>query len=101
MTGRTPGPWTIQRRGRDDNWIVADAEGTPIAELWYVSSTETPANAQLLAAAPDLLSAAVATLSRIETLLSHPEPEVIMDDFLTGAAEYLRDAIGKATERDE
>jgi len=54
----SPSPWTTYTPGipcgNKDRWIV-DGKGRTIAVVWY--DKNTPANARLIAAAPDLLAA--------------------------------------------
>jgi hypothetical protein len=55
----TPGPWA--HAGRKGGWDGVDAaDGTPICNLEY----NNPANATLIAAAPDLLAIAMNILDR-------------------------------------
>ena len=55
LTKHTPGPWVIGKQ--DHDVITVDtANGTAICDV-YVDSDDRPANANLIAAAPDLLEA--------------------------------------------
>jgi len=51
----TPGPWVIGKQDHDVV-MVDTTSGTAICDV-YVDSDERPANARLIAAAPDLLEA--------------------------------------------
>lgn len=58
----TPGPWSID--SNDAQWITADCDGLVVAEIPYGEGNEgdrhhevNDANAQIIAAAPDLLEA--------------------------------------------
>ncbi len=54
MTKHTPGPWHV------DAQYICRADGVAIADVWQsmeVSGEDTEANARLIAAAPDLLTA--------------------------------------------
>lgn len=68
MTKRSPslGPWTTYTPGipcgNKDRWIV-DGKGRTIAVVWY--DKNTPANARLIAAAPDLLAACDAMAAQL------------------------------------
>ena len=58
LTKHTPGPWIIGKQ--DHDVITVDtANGTAICDV-YVDSDDRPANARLIAAAPDLLEALLA-----------------------------------------
>ena len=54
-TKHTPGPWVIGKRDHDVV-MVDTASGTAICDV-YGESDDRPANARLIAAAPDLLAA--------------------------------------------
>ena len=61
LTKHTPGPWIIGKQ--DHDVITVDtANGTAICDV-YVDSDDRPANANLIAAAPDLLEALLAAQS--------------------------------------
>ena len=61
MTKHMPGPWVIGKQ--DHDVIMIDtANGTAICDV-YVDSDDRPANARLIAAAPDLLEALLAAHS--------------------------------------
>lgn len=79
MSAHTPGPWTcsVAADGKGDYGILAkdDVLGyVVIAEVFhnirerFESSTETKPNAQLIAAAPELLAALQAVLHDCENL---------------------------------
>ena len=58
LTKHTPGPWVIGKQ--DHDVITVDTtNGTAICDV-YVDSDDRPANASLIAAAPDLLEALLA-----------------------------------------
>lgn len=81
----SPGPWTLA-----DGYIIADADGSDVAQ-WYASeSTEEQdlANARLIAAAPDLMDACLAALSQ----LTEDRAEYLEQDIA-----QLRAAVAKAT----
>ena len=84
MTKHTQGPWTIGKQ--DHDVIMIDtANGTAICDV-YGDSVDQPANARLIAAAPDLLEA-------LETLY---RAVCIADADLRYGEELARAAIAKA-----
>lgn len=58
MSGHTPGPWAVVNRGGMLN-VSAPRHGGAIVSLGVPRSGERMANANLIAAAPDLLAALV------------------------------------------
>ena len=54
MSQHTPGPWKVVPYEKDSAWECIEARG---AHLACVSKAENPANARLIAAAPELLAA--------------------------------------------
>jgi hypothetical protein len=89
-TKHTPGPWlaTVTDTtcgGEPAIWEITDKHGGVIAE----DISYNPANANLIASAPDMLDA----LQRIESSLEH-EPE-IYSDILSVARAAIAKAIGK------
>ncbi len=60
-TEHTPAPWTIQHGESRRVYLINDREGRAIGEIVY-TDTRNPSDAQLIAAAPDLLAALVALL---------------------------------------
>lgn len=58
-TKHTPGPWVIRDGGFEPCEIVAESEnrGLPVARVWSTDFFFGKANARLIAAAPDLLTA--------------------------------------------
>jgi len=63
MSKHTPGPWTAEPNGGDDDdmrrlYICTDMGArTALAEAYSVDHGDPEANARLIAAAPDLLAA--------------------------------------------
>ena len=93
MNTHTPGPWTRAQYGNLDRWAVM-ASGQTIAELdselsnFLRNDHETrDANARLMAAAPELLTA----LESLLTAATGELPETWV------CFEMARDAIAKAT----
>lgn len=70
-TKHTPGPWTLRERG---DWIEVIADGRPVAIGAVVDRSDPStvslgfANANLIAAAPDLLEIAKTTLGNVMSL---------------------------------
>ena len=60
-TEHTPAPWTIQHGESRRVYLINDRKGHAIGEIVY-TDTRNPSDAQLIAAAPDLLAALVALL---------------------------------------
>jgi hypothetical protein len=63
----SPSPWTTYTpqlpHGNKDRWIV-DGKGRMIAVVWY--DKNTPANARLISAAPNLLAGLEAVLECVQ-----------------------------------
>lgn len=55
-TEHTPGPWTIQHGASPRVYLINGPQGHAVGEVVY-SDTRNPSDAQLIAAAPDLLEA--------------------------------------------
>lgn len=83
-TKHTPGPWVIGKHDHDVV-MVDTASGTAICDV-YGDSDDRPANAHLIAAAPDLLEA-------LETLY---RAVCIADADLRPGEQLAREAIAKA-----
>ena len=60
-TEHTPAPWTIQHGESRRVYLINNREGHAVGEIVY-ADTRNPSDAQLIAAAPDLLAALVALL---------------------------------------
>ena len=90
-TQHTPGPWLYAQEGVDAFGIV-QPDGHSIVHLVALqnstSASHLPANARLIAAAPDLLDA-------LKDMLDNHEDACT--GYGEGAAEKARDAIAKAT----
>jgi hypothetical protein len=83
-TEHTAGPWTVSKPS--GNYIDAPASKGSIAALTF---SATPADARLIAAAPDLLAALQEVLCDLDTLREPYRNEAI--------CERVRAAIAKAT----
>lgn len=55
-TDHTPAPWTIQHGHSSRVYLINNDKGHALGEIVY-TDTRNPADAQLIAAAPDLLRA--------------------------------------------
>lgn len=88
----SPSPWTTYTPGipcgNKDRWIV-DGKGRTIAVVWY--DKNTPANARLIAAAPDLLAVVCEMLGAAETDLLDDKSNVWRSAMISARA-----AINKA-----
>jgi hypothetical protein len=96
----TPGPWEFVKSYKQDknHWyavvFTAQHTGKPhtprAAEAQGITKDECDANARLIAAAPDLLSA---------LMLYVGEPDEWADAQLTGRAQIARAAVAKAMQK--
>ena len=82
----TPGPWTIQHGASPRVYLIDSPQGHAIGEIVY-SDTRNPSDAQLIAAAPDLLQA----LNGMLQLFADTQD---MEDYET--VQFARAAIYKA-----
>jgi hypothetical protein len=64
-TEHTPAPWTIQHGETRRVYLINDKAGNAIGEIVY-TDTRNPSDAQLIAAAPELLAALEWALRQIE-----------------------------------
>lgn len=83
----TPGPWTIQQQGPDEQIYVIQEDGMRFICRMEECYSEQNANANLIAAAPDLLT----SLQRLYDATYGKTDLVCPLDF-----EHARKAIGKA-----
>lgn len=95
MNTHTPGPWRIGRNHSvvtdtpDEQVVIRGDHAAETIDFYgghVIAETVTPANAALIAAAPDLLSVARAALIVLESQLTPPE----------WICRQLREAIEKA-----
>lgn len=100
MSGFTPGPWVIGRSGHGRPYQVETAGGLCITKWGGISrpaSAEGEANAQLIAAAPELLDALESL--KCELILSDVDMDYIESHFrpwLDKAAAAIAKARGTA-----
>jgi hypothetical protein len=95
--GHTPGPWVWEPEtgGAQDVLAPNEPKGHKlVAVVW--GNTNIPANARLIAAAPDMLEALRSALSLIEAISDGRIAEVHGDIDDTGS--LVCDAIAKATQ---
>ncbi len=99
ITKHTPGPWYVMPIEKTDvTWVLArgedsfrgengDPEQAPLAEL-DSRKAATPANARLIAAAPELLQVVSMLLDAIEDARSYAPvyPDSLLADFARAAA---------------
>lgn len=93
MSKHTPGPWIIVDTQRGDaivNALIDDESGAAMYDPIVDGGIDTEANAQLIAAAPDLLAACEAAESWFSGSALSAQEQVLV--------EQLRAAIAKATE---
>ena len=98
-TNHTPGPWTIANGHDARVYLIDDARGHAVGELVYADARK-PADARLIAAAPDLLAA-------LEELIAEWDATHADEDHRTGytldtgGIRMARDAIARATGADQ
>ena len=95
MSKHTPGPWIIYDTGnRAETYGVESTNGTAV--VWYGSNEKEGirklADAQLIAASPDLLAACQAAIEELEHVRDNADG-VDLEDTISA----LQDAICKAT----
>jgi DNA-binding helix-hairpin-helix protein with protein kinase domain len=94
MSGHTPGPWMLSRGAQADAFAVEAASRT-VAHVKH--APESGANADLIAAAPDLLAA----LLDVETVMAraiYPKPDA-PPEHPWSVLQRVRGAIAKADGR--
>jgi hypothetical protein len=99
MSKHTPGPWTAEPNGGDDDdlrklFICANTGAeTTIAEVFTGLEEDAEANAALIAAAPDLAEAVRELLATHPAAYREPGP---IDNRTDNAIKIARAAIAKA-----
>ena len=87
----TPAPWKIDAAHSSRVLLLNDAKGYAIGEI---VDTRNPDNAQLIAAAPDLLEALCTALPFVE---DHEDSDIYKRGAVARAVAEIRAAIDKAT----
>lgn len=87
----TPAPWKIDAAHSTRVLLLNDAKGYAIGEI---VDTRNPANARLIAAAPDLLEALCTALPFVE---DHEGSDIYKSGAVARAVAQIRAAIDKAT----
>ena len=87
----TPAPWKIDGAHSTRVLLINDAKGYAIGEI---VDTRNPANAKLIAAAPDLLEALLTALPYVE---DHEGSNVYKRGAVARAVAQIRAAIEQAT----
>lgn len=87
----TPAPWKIDGAHSTRVLLINDAKGYAIGEI---VDTRNPANAKLIAAAPDLLEALLTALPYVE---DHEGSNVYKRGAVDRAIKQIRTAIEQAT----
>lgn len=99
MSAHTPAPWSVEidHHNNAPEYIRANANGEmyDLASVLCDETGNATANARLIAAAPDLLAAALCALADFEGILPEFDPEREHPAWETLAE--LRAAIAKAT----
>lgn len=88
-TNYTPGPWAIAPGVDRRVHLINDRKGGAIGEIVY-ADTRNPADARLIAAAPDLLAT-------LRELVQYVRDEFSCSHPLTEAADRAHAAIARAT----
>lgn len=103
MSKRTPGPWMVATCRAGSMLAVIDQEGSIIAELvqWRTSTNpqirqEPPANAQLMAAAPELLEACEAHMAALGSKIRDGKDRPEYAEAIYQAQKKMIAAIAKA-----
>ena len=102
--GHTPGPWEVAPPGYvDEHYAVLDGFGHTASVYGYPEQEAVAlANANLIAAAPELLAACTAVANDCERLIEGDDFSGMSDAELFGAFVHtLRSAIAKAEGRSE
>jgi hypothetical protein len=86
MTNHTPGPWTIESGVSNRVYLLNNAKGHAIGEIIF-AETRRPADARLIAAAPELLNI-------LQTIASS---NIVMGVMHEKYRDFIRAAIAKAT----
>jgi hypothetical protein len=97
----TPGPWIVkENRAYKTSWLIYDQEGNQLAQVanWQDKTFNCDAeiNANLIAAAPDLLEALLEAEAGLEFAGADKEPEGQFVPAPTLALRIVRAAIAKA-----
>jgi len=91
----TPAPWKIDGAHSTRVLLINDAKGHAIGEI---VDTRNPANAKLIAAAPDLLEALLTALPYVEDHANdHAQSGVYKSGAVARAVAQIRAAIEQAT----
>ncbi len=96
MNKHTLGPWTTKPEPMTGGtWEVLNSESLAVASVWpgELGADVVPANARLIAAAPDLLSALSGAVQWLGDLLAEEDPDGFVE-----AMQPLTDALVKATD---
>lgn len=95
-TEHTPGPWTIQHGHSSRVYLINNPQGHAVGEIVY-SDTRNPADAQLIAAAPDLLAAlmqATAALKWARDIIQDVPPKSQFSETIKESDEAIYKAMG-------
>jgi len=99
-TQHTPGPWTLNTKTRSDMRITNGEKGFVIAEVttgiarFIGNLSEAEANAQLIAAAPQLASDLVGIAKALIRVLDKYNPDSIEYEWISVANEAIFKATG-------
>jgi hypothetical protein len=89
------GPWEVFQSGRDEALYVASHKGNVVA---FLAPEDEDENADLIAAAPDMLAALVAAIDcGMIPITSAKEGGAAVHSIQVRVADQIRDAIAKAT----
>lgn len=100
----SPGPWTIAEsspRSNQDNISIRDADGTSICRCWKnkLETEQVQANAQLVAASPELLDALKMGVLFVDSIMSQLGRVAcdigLLNEFLCSARPAIHKAEGE------
>lgn len=85
MSKHTPGPWTCKVSPHDSRVVLIDSKTHgAIGELVY-ADTRKPADARLIAAAPELLAESAALIEALKGMAIHPSHYAALEAAITKA----------------
>lgn len=87
-TKHTPGPWRVERQNPSPTtgeWMIAGSRPGYLAEVRDCGSGDVQANAQLIAASPELLAQAMAVVERLRGMAIHPSHYAELESVVTKA----------------
>jgi hypothetical protein len=77
-TKHTPGPWAVRFYERHETAVIKTADGDEVATVDVKCMPDAPADARLIAAAPDLLEACEAFVVAMDSAHDHIERSIAL-----------------------